>query len=64
MTQIVIGGTHTPYIEALWQIEKEFFSKIQIILPYLSKQNIGQYLNAKVTIILKEILIMVSSHSK
>jgi hypothetical protein len=60
----VIGGTHTPYIEALRQIEKEFLSKIKIILPYLSKKNIGQYLDAKVKIIFKEILIMVSSHSK
>jgi hypothetical protein len=46
----VIGGAHTPYIEALWQIEKEFFSKIQITLPYLSKQNIGHGLLQSINI--------------
>jgi hypothetical protein len=39
MTQIVIGGTHTPYIEALWQIEKEFFLKNtnNLALPFKAK---------------------------
>jgi hypothetical protein len=35
----VIGGTHTPYIEALWQIEKEFFFKNtnNLALPFKAK---------------------------